>query len=56
MQSQYGCTYHKESNVITIRVYIPQESTQRKKANRLKTNVYFVKKNIEFTSVKGTKP
>ena len=32
--------------VIQIRGYIPQESTQRKKANLLKKNVYFVKKNI----------
>ena len=28
----------------------------KKEANRLKTNVYFVENNIEFTSVKGTKP
>ena len=44
----------KATNVI-IRVYIPQESTQRKKANRLKENLYFVKKtyNLQVSKVKS---
>ena len=40
-------------NVMKTRVYIQQESAQRKKANRLKANVQFVQKNIEFTSAKA---
>ena len=44
----------KATNVI-IRVYISQESTQRKKANRLKENLYFVKKtyNLQVSKVKS---
>ena len=45
----------KATNVIKIRVYIPQESTQRKKANRLKENLYFVKKtyNLQVSKVQS---
>ena len=45
--SKQGCKVDK------IRECIPPVSTQRKKANRLRANVYFVEENIKFASVKS---
>ena len=62
-----ACIYHqkllsrtniiqsKATNVFKIWVYIPQESTHRKRANHLK-KMYTLWKKKQFTSVEGTKP
>ena len=64
MKHPLTCMYHqnflrrinisqnKATNIIKIRVYIPQKTIRRTIANRSKTNTYFVYRNIEFTKYK----